>query len=431
MGAVASFTAMGAVGASPGALSERLSNRLGLKTSERELNRQVPAEGNASSSSSYLRPVEVIPQLTWCLQRHAWLMWVGLPAWAVIEACVPRLQATAATSFSNLALVVLLLVELHHIYAEQQAWALAKNLCSTPELIVMRQLGLLKQRSRLVPIGVLEVLDIYTDLVFPSVAFTCEPSITRRWIGAWRVVPGIGSFLSKVVSVLLFWRAAAVFVLATVAISLFYLWSLISTETARTERLEQPGARVTAEDFFLLARYANMAAMPSVAALCEEMAAQRRWVYDSTKDAAESAQTLEEFKWGWADRGTAMHMEVRNQEQQEKQESASKSYFTLLLIHNVIISNCVQIYFQGTFFSLSFNDTGREAKAKVIISMTLSTVIAFFRCKSTAGHLGCFGFIIMFLVALFAAWMGLRMYHTFACEDHLWNLTTGCVPHDS
>lgn len=40
-----------------------------------------------------------------------------------------------------------------------------------------RQLGILRKRPRLVPLGILEVLDVYTDLLFPFLAVTCEPGV--------------------------------------------------------------------------------------------------------------------------------------------------------------------------------------------------------------------------------------------------------------
>jgi len=332
--------------------------------------------------------------------------------------------------FSNSGLIVLLFVLLHHLFSEHQAWSLAKNMLLPPELIVMRQLNVLSKRRKLLLMGVLEVFDFYTDLAFPMFAFLFEPGLTNHWMRAWRVVPGIGQPMGALCTAFGFWLTAGAFVMAMVLTNLWYLWKLQVQDASLTERIkfEQEAARVNADDFFLMARYANMAMMPSVAALCEEMAAQRRWIFDSSKDAAESGQVMASLRFrNLADGADALRYELRNQIEQENQENAAWSYFTALLLMKVFVSNVVSIYFQGSLFSISFNDAGHQAKIKVLLSMLFSFIIAGHRCMTASKHLGLLGLVIMFFVGLFAVWIGLRMYNTFTCEDHLWNATTGCV----
>jgi len=421
-----------------------LSERLGIKTSERELNRQTSElrPGGVEFFSSCtggpyqsITPQRAIPQLSWCMQRHALIVWLVLPAWAVIQAYIRKIHPTRVNGYSTQAMLMLVAIEMHHFFTEQQAWELAKSLLLVPELTVMRQLGVLKKRSRLVPLGILESIDLYTDLVFPFLALTCEPGITLQWIRSWQDLPHVGEFISRVVSVLEFWRCAGFFVVLIIVTNISYLWNLVGQHQERppTERqLSDPeAARVNAEDFFLMARYANMAMMPSVGKLCEEMAAQRRWIFDASKDGADRAQALEDFKKGWKDGATVLRYEQFNQEAQEREEHASKSYFTLLLLMKVVIGCVAQIYFQGTFFSLSFESTGFQAKIKVLLSMALSTIMACVHCARAAGHLGGLGYVIMLFFLIFAAWTGFRMYHTFYCQSHMWNLTTGCVAEEA
>merc|ERR1711924_154238 len=102
------------------------------------------------------------------------------------------------------------------------------------------------------------------------------------------------------------------------------------------------------------------------------------------------AQGSEDFS-GWGDGAAARRNELRNQHEEERRENASKSYFTILLLMKVILSNVVSIYFQGTFFSLSFESTGFQAKIKVLLSLSFSTLVAMVLCKQSASHLGALG----------------------------------------
>merc|ERR1719502_1446601 len=135
--------------------------------------------------------------------------------------------------------------------------------------------------------------------------------------------------------------------------------------------------------------------MPSVAKLCEEMAAQRRWIFDDAgKDGEQRAKALGDIGTlgglgaGWRDGDTALRQELFNQFEQERLDGATRAHFTILLLTKVILGNVLQLYFQGTFFSLSFESTGFVAKVKVLVSMALSFIIAVLRCKSTVSHLG-------------------------------------------
>lgn len=403
-----------------------------MRQSPRDVVRSTPGNDGGQTIWSFgeayeaVNPQEAVPLLAKCLKRHAIIAWLILPAWATLQAFV--LHPTRENGYSNVALILLVAVEGHHVVTEMQAWSLTKQLCLPKELLVMRQLGVLRRRPKLVPLGILEVLDLYTDLVFPCFVSTCEPGVTEQWIRSWRVVPGVGHVLSRIVSVLQFWRVATFFVIAMLVMALLFLWNLVAQERPDAEQsTEQETARVSADDFLFLARYANTAMMPSVERLCEEMADQRRWVFDSSKDAKSRLELYNDFKAGWKDGEAALRAELMNQDQEDKLQHAAKFHFTCLLLLRVIIGNVIQIWLQGAFFSLSYTQIGHQACAKLIISVFFSTSIACLRCKLAAGHIGILAYVVALLVVLFAAFTGWRMYRTYACADHLWNLTTGCV----
>jgi hypothetical protein len=425
--------------ASPRALSDRakqigrtLSGALPSK-SPREVTRQTAAEGtDASAFSTYqaVRPKEGIPQLIWCMKRHALFAWIVLPSWALAQALIPFLQPTQADGYSNPALSVLLIVEIHHMWVEMQAWDLATGMLLSPEKTIMRQYGIYSSRWHLVALGLIEVLDLYTDLVFPLLVPMCEPRITAHWVRQWLSVPVIGPSIAQVVGILNFGRVATFFVVGMIAINILYLSKLMwSVPSTRDDQDSEAPARIRAEEFLQLAQYANAAMMPSVAYLCEEMSDQRRWVagFDPAQDAALSTQYHEHIKLGAADDQTAERNDSMIEGEMEKQEHAAKAYFTLLLLVKVILGHCIQQWIQGSFFGLSWVSVGMQVKAKVMLSIVLSTIIAFVRCLASTGHLGCLGWMILICVVLFSIWNGLRMLHTFICEDHLWNLTSGCV----
>ena len=93
----------------------------------------------------------------------------------------------------------------------------------------------------------------------------------------------------------------------------------------------------------------------------------------------------------------------------------------------VLIGYCMQLWLQSSFYAVTFDFTGKEAKVKIIISMICSTIQALIRCKLILPKLGGLGAFLS-LIALFAiGWSGAKVYYTYHCDSHLWNLTSGCV----
>merc|ERR1719253_426077 len=168
--------------------------------------------------------------------------------------------------------------------------------------------------------------------------------------------------------------------------------------------------------------------MPSIAVLCEEMAAQRRWVYDSSKDGTKTRiQVQEDLGYGVATGEQALQNELRNTVEEERERAAAKSYFIRTLLLQVLLGNLVQIYLQGSFFSFSFDVVSWQVKIKVLASMAFSSFVALLRSKATTSDLGGIGFAVLFAVVLFTAWTITRVAGTFNCKDHMWNISTGCV----
>merc|ERR1740121_95813 len=90
--------------------------------------------------------------------------------------------------------------------------------------------------------------------------------------------------------------------------------------------------------------------MPSVAELCEEMAQQRRWIFDAKTDpekddgggarAAEKAREREIF--GRGDRSRVEETKLYNHKELDRTDFASKVHFILLLVGKVFVGKSLQ-----------------------------------------------------------------------------------------
>merc|ERR1719188_1588970 len=91
---------------------------------------------DSTEASGYeaLDPGKVTELLLAQLQNHALLAWVFLPACSVLQWALPPLRPDCAHGYSNWVLLVVLLIVLHHVYAESTAWSAAKALLTPPEL---------------------------------------------------------------------------------------------------------------------------------------------------------------------------------------------------------------------------------------------------------------------------------------------------------
>jgi len=364
--------------------------------------------------------------------RQAVLVWVVLPVFVAVQELLPFTQPTCSHGFSNWGLIVLAVVELHHIFAESQCWAAAKELLAPPELSVLRQLQILRNRSRYVLLGILEVVDVYTDFSFPFIVLACDELTTERWSEAWAEVPLVGAFMSQIVRTMRFWGITLVIALINISVTgLYGLWKMKCNVDMRKQKLDLNATgqfpRISGEVFFGWAQSAETAMMPSVAMLCEEMASQKMWQYDASKDTSQATQARANFVHDKIDQATLAKSEINNFEEEDRVRAAGTLHYLLLLFVKVFIGNALSLWFQGSFLALTFELTAPEARIKVIISMCISTLQALVRCCTASDKLGLPGLVMSIFIMLFIGWSFVKVYHAYTCPDHVWNLTTGCV----
>lgn len=76
---------------------------------------------------------------------------------------------------------------------------------------------------------------------------------------------------------------------------------------------------------------------------------------------------------------------------------------------------------------MAFHSEGAGAKDKVVVSCIVSALILLHRAAHGMKALGCTGLPVLILIVGFVIWSGAKVAFAFICEEHLWNLTTGCV----
>jgi hypothetical protein len=386
-----------------------------------------------------LNPAAITPGLMTQLQRHAILVWCGLPSLALVQAFVPGVQPTCRRGYTNYLLPLVAIVIAHHTYAESNAWAAAKSLCTQPELCVLRQLGVLRRRRGLVVLGLLQDLDLYANLMFPLIARACDLKIAKQYLFSWEKVPAVGPIMFHVFKHLKFWGTASILMGVSVAVGLRLLCYHSSLRgdipkkggsVLDSRRNEGGHPRMLGDDFVSLARYAEVAMMPSVAALCEEMSEQRRHIYDDQKDAKEEALARTKLLLGRLRAEDFQKMELASNEERLKVQANHQLHLAVWLGAKVLIGVVLQMWLQATFFQLSFDIVGREAQYKVVAGMLISVVLVFAtagRFCDVASKLGCVGMLLFLICALIIVWTFAKVYFGVTCSDHLWNLSTGCV----
>jgi len=367
---------------------------------------------------------------------------VFLPTVALVQWLITPLRPTCEGGYSNWAFLVVAVVIGSSVAAESRAWAAVKSLLTRPERTIMYQLGVLQKHRRLVLLGIIEALDVYTDLMFPFVAYTCD-ELTDKWLQAWEVVPGVGVFAVKILKQLRFWGVSSISigVVCLAGIAGIFRMKLFSDDyqqngingvhAASGRKPEKGGAcRLTGEEFFSLARFAETAAMPSVAEICEEMAEQRRWVFDakeSNQGAIGTAKAREDYVLGKGTRLAVELAELQDQEEQERVDSAKQMYFILLLLGKTLIGNALQLWLQASFFELAFEDMETQARYKILAGMAMTALQVCARCSDALGKLGCLGIGFTALNLSIVIWGGAKVYYAYKCPSHVWNLTTSCV----
>lgn len=364
---------------------------------------------------------------------HALLVWVVLPGCIALQAFVPALEPTCSHGYTNWSLFLLLALEIHHIWAEMRAWAGLRELVSPPELSVLRQLGVLASRRRCVLLGILEDADLYTDLAFPFIAWACDSEqndlITTLWSRAWHQVPLVGHALANVVLRLRFWGIAMLVLVANVCVSgLWKIVNMILDGRAHRQQMpfvEQQQWRIHTRWFFNWAQAAETAMMPSVAVLSEELAAEQRWRWNKKGDAAMSTKAREDIYYGKTTEEALMTSETAVLD--EEVNHSEHRHFNTVLIQKVLLGNVMALWLQSSFLALTFQHGMSQARIKLAISMIFSALQAAVRCYRVSTQTGVCGLCVSVVVMFFVAWSFVKVWKAYTCEDHLWNLTTGCV----
>lgn len=395
-----------------------------------------PVPFGQSSASGIFKPPDVygsIHRLEAQFWHHAIITWVLMPVFVVLQLYIPLLEPSCEEGFRNCTIIVMLVFELHHMYAESVAWASAKEMLAPPEISVLRQLGFLGRRKRIVLLGMLEVAGLYINLTFPFVARACDDVLTLRWERAWTKVPLMGGFIVWTLGYLRFWGwaflAALLNVIITGYVGLIHVFQHVELRKKAHGKRGDGGEdkRISGEVFFAWARSAETAMMPSVAMLCEEIAQQRRWMYDPARDASKSTKAREDMTLGKISQRMMEELQVQDLEEEERVEAAGKFHYSLLLIVKVFIGNVLSLWLQASFMALTFSTSGHQVRAKVIASMVISSVQAFVRCSVVTMRLGLIGGGLSFLIMTFVVWTWAKVFFAYTCPDHVWNLSTGCV----
>jgi len=362
-----------------------------------------------------------------------------------LQSTVPALRCSPETGFSNLMLGVLALVVLHHAAAESRAWASAKALLTRPELTVLHQLGVLRRRRALVLLGILEDFDIYSSLNFPFLAFVCDAHVHGRWLRSWAPVPLMGQNFVRMLEYLRFWGVSGLLVAAVVLSALMSFFRLRFQECRRADLLHPQAnvasgkqsqvfsadaPRLDGEQFFVLARWAETALMPSVAGLCEEMGEQRRWVYDAkdrTGGALAATKARQSLVFGWDTFDRVKSLELQNEEERIRVDTARKAFFLAVVMGRTLLGNTAMLWLQASFLQLAFDILGKEAMGKLLVAMAISALQICVRCSSTLARLGCMGALFAVINFAVLAWSCAKIYFAFHCVDHVWGIMTGCV----
>lgn len=227
------------------------------------------------------------------------------------------------------------------------------------------------QLSAAVPFffGALEHMDFFTDGLFPLQAYKCDPQVTEHFAIAFQ--QSVASILAPVIGYVHFWGLALLTLVAAV--------------------LSQQAAVSWSEDLVVAADISGMAALAE--------------------------------RWG-------------------KTANMDASFSFYIFITKVSIENCVQLWLQASFFCLTFERTSSEAKVKLLISMGLGLVSAFLKSlKQMFNWPMVFGgnpvliltymmcaYVLPSIVSIcFVAWACAKLYFSYMCDSHLWNLSSGCV----
>lgn len=393
----------------------------------------APANQKSASSSNLYESMNIdFTSITSTLEDQMWwhsmITWVGVPFFGALQAFVPFLQPSCETGFRDVTLIFVALYEGHHIYSESKTWYSMTSLLAPPEISVLRHLGVLRRRKTYFWLGFIESLELYANVIFPSVAHSCDAHLTARWQATWDVVPVVGPVMVTILNYVRFWG----FCLILVAINVFvngWMGMLQMRRNRAKSSIVVSKAKdcIPGDVFFNFALSAETALMPTVAMLSEEIASERKFKYDMDKDSTDAMKARNEIAYGKTSVGQAQDLELVNFQEEERIAKAAKFYFISVMLVKVLIGYCMLLWLQSAFYAVTFDVTGKEAKIKIIISMCFSTITALVRCKIILPKLGAIGAVLTAIALCAIAFSGAKVYYTYKCNSHLWNLSTGCV----
>mmetsp|Transcript_3755 Transcript_3755/g.10894 ORF Transcript_3755/g.10894 Transcript_3755/m.10894 type:complete len:408 (-) Transcript_3755:131-1354(-) len=393
--------------------------------------------GAPSSSDNFdavYTPVAVtsiIAQLETKFWQHSVLKWLIVPVYvAVVSVAIPFLRPTCANGINFWALLPIAPVLLHHLHVESVAWNCVKSVTTPPEVCILRQLGELRKRRGLLILGVLESLDLYIDLMFPAVAFACDAIVTDPWVEMCRHSPVTRNIIPQVVKVLHFGGCAVLICLTTIfchgIAGIFDIRSRKVHENSLVNYQSGEAPRISAQVYVAWARSAATAGLPSVANFCEAMANQRRWVFGQ-KDAKTRTDGRKRLAFGKITKEEMNDMQLADSEEQARIRRSMHDHSIKMLVVHVLLGNILQLFVQSSFFMLTFEHNTPRARGQLIVSLAVSSTVALFRSGRLALRMGWSGIAPGLLCLGCVAWVVAKVVFAYKCEDHLWNLTSGCV----
>ncbi|CAE7457716.1 dcd2A [Symbiodinium natans] len=231
-------------------------------------------------------------------------------------------------------------------------------------------------------LGCLEHADWFTDGALPVQAYLCGPTVTERFAESFELSWA--------------WPLAPI-------VRMLHFWGLLTVVLSFAALSQQLLGSADHGDCHDLA--ADVPGFGAVANWYEEFEQDHGW-----KQAAEDTGCLSERA-------------------------------LLTSVSKVFLENVAQLWLQASFFALIFGRLHHTGKVKLLISMGLGLIscvcktlpMAVGLCRAmVSGSVGPeVGFIVL-SCQLFAivgvAWTVAKLFNSFQCPSHLWNLTSGCVP---
>lgn len=347
---------------------------------------------------------------------HAIACWVILPIYILLQSCVVSFKPSCSGGFSNLASILLVALLVHYVYIENKGWVVVKSVLSPGEVIIMRQMGVFQCRRREFGLGFILVLDLYTDLVFPCLAHSCNMHYpSESWQRGW----------AKVVE---FWAFALACVLVRISLDGgIGIFQMMQTQSPDDD--DCSGASMTtSETFFSLAENADTALIPSVAMFCREMACEKGFSFDWGADTLTNMQISHDAMLGHVAQDAVIDG-LDDEEVTERARSAELSYASAGLILKVLFGNVPMLWLQASCLGAAYSFMGVEARIKLVMSVLLSTTVLLTRCWVFSVRVGyLFVLVTVTPSLLLVIWAAVKIcFEIFICKHHIWNLSTGCT----